>query len=222
MADDAPVLRVLLAGDSLLMSDGLYCLLQALPEVAVLARADDPRDLSAQVAELGPDAVVISLRTRAAVAMSVIRSTRQLRQENPDLGIVIISDRGNGFALELLRGGSARTAYLLDEQLPGIDSVVAALREVLSGQTVLDPGVVDALVARRDAVSIDHLTMRELEVLELIAHGLANRAVADELRITVKSVENHVTSIFRKLQLTDRPEVHQRVSAALTYLDRTR
>jgi DNA-binding NarL/FixJ family response regulator len=221
MANDSPPLRVVLAGDSVLMSDGLECLLNGRSDIDVVARANEATELPARIEDLQPDAVLLSLRTRAAVAMSVIHSMRQLREQNPELGIVIVSDRGNGFALELLRGGSARTAYLLDEQLTGIDAVVTALREVLSGQTVLDPSVVDALVNRRDAVSIDHLTMRELEVLEQIAHGLANRAVAAELRVTIKAVENHVTSIFRKLDVANRPEVHQRVSAALIYLEKT-
>ena len=134
---------------------------------------------------------------------------------------MIISDRGNGFALELLRGGLAQDGVPPGWRLPGIEAGVAALREVLSGQTVLDPSVVDALVSRRDAASIDHLTVRELEVLELIAHGLANKAVALELRITLKAVENHVTSIFRKLRLHDRPDLNPRVSAAMSYLDRS-
>jgi DNA-binding NarL/FixJ family response regulator len=218
--DPVPV-RVVLAGDSVLMADGLACLLEGRTDVDVVDRANDPEGLSAMVVELDPDAVLISLRTHSPAAMMMIHSIRRLREEHPGLGIVIVSDRGNGFALELLRGGSARTAYLLDDQLPGIESVVITLREVISGQTVLDASVVDALVRRRDAVSIDHLTIRELEVLEQIARGLANRAVAAELQITVKAVENHVTAIFRKLDLTDRADIHQRVAAALTYVERT-
>ena len=135
--------------------------------------------------------------------MAIIHTTRRLREEHPEAGIVIISDRGNGFALELLRGGSARTAFLLDEQLPGIDGVVIALREVMTGQTVLDASVVDALVQRRDAVSIDQLTLREVEVLEPDRFGPVQPSRRSGLRVTVKAVENHVTSIFRKLGLTD-------------------
>jgi DNA-binding NarL/FixJ family response regulator len=210
-------LRVTIAGDSTILGDGIAALLQAVPEVEVLARTTDAEALEAAVADLAPDAVIVNLRTTAASAMSVIRCARRLREHYPALGIVIISDRGNGFALELLRGGAAHTAYLLEHQLPGIDEVVLALREVLGGQAVLDPTVADALVRRRDAVAIDHLTIRELEVLEQIAHGLSNRAVANELNISVKAVENNVTAIFRKLDLTDRPDLHQRVAAALTY-----
>ena len=218
-ATDYEVIRLVVAGDSRLMSDGLHALLAEHPGVKILGRVDDADEISEVVGELGPDALLISLRTRAPLAMAVIREARQLHEVHPDLGIVIVSDRGNGFAMELLRSGSARIAYLLDEQLTGIDGVVTALHEVLGGQTVLDASVVDALVRRRDAVSVDNLTMRELEVLEQIALGLSNRAVAAELRIAVKSVEHHVTAIFRKLGLTERQDAHHRVTAALTYLD---
>ncbi|MET0997910.1 MAG: response regulator transcription factor [Marmoricola sp.] len=203
------------------MSAGLACLLEQHTTVDVVSRALDAEDLATKVAGLLPDAVLISLRTQAPAAMVLIQATRRLREEHPELGVVIISDRGNGFALEFLRGGSARTAFLLDEQLPDVGSVVSALREVMTGQTVLDAGVVDALVRRRDAVAIDHLTIREVEVLEQIATGLSNKAVAEELQITVKAVENHVTSIFRKLDLTHRADMHQRVTAALIYVNRT-
>ena len=216
---DSEVIRLVIGGDSRLMSDGLHALLAERSDVKVVGRVDDTTEIAAAVGELGPNALLISLRTRAPAAMAAIREARQLRQHHPDLGIVIVSDRGNGFALELLRGGSARTAYLLDDQLPGIEGVVTALYEVLGGQTVLDASVVDSLVRRRDAVPVDHLTLREMEVLEQMAHGLSNRTVATVLRITVKAVEHHVTAIFRKLELTERRDVHHRVAAALTYLD---
>ena len=211
--------RLLLAGDSALTSTGLRALLEQVAEVEVLDLVDDPHQLSARVEEHEPAAVLISLRTHTASAMPLIRATRQVREEHPDLAIVIISDRGNGFALELLRGGSAKTAYLLDDQVQDVDDVVTALREVLSGRTVLDSSVVDALVDRRDAVAIDDLTFREVEVLEQIALGLSNRAVAAELKISLKAVENYVTPIFRKLGLTGRPDIHPRVAAAVIYLN---
>ncbi len=212
-------LRLVLASDSALIGDGLESLLEGAEGVEVVGRADDPEQFSARVTELEPDAALVSLRTLASSASSVIRATRKLREDYPDLGIVIISDQGNGFALELLRGGSARTAYLLDEKLQGIDGVIAAVRQAMSGQTVLDPSVVDALIRRRDAISIDHLTMREVDVLEHIARGLSNRSIAQELRVTIKAVENYVTSIFRKLGLTERTDLHHRVGAALTFLN---
>ena len=213
--------RLLLAGDSVLSSAGLRAQLDQVPDVDVLGIVDELDDISRKVKEVDPDAVLISLRTRSASAMPLIRASRQLREEKPELALLIISDRGNGFALELLRGGSARTAFLLDDQVRSIDDVLSALREVLGGPTVLDASVVDALVSRRDAVTIDDLTMREVEALEQIALGLSNRAVAAELRITVKAVENYVTAIFRKLGLAGRTDIHPRVAAAVTYLNYT-
>jgi DNA-binding NarL/FixJ family response regulator len=216
------VVRVVLAADSRLMSDGLESLCDKEPNVEIVQRVDDSQALATVVHDLDPEALLVSLRTLAPAAMSLIREVRSIREEHPALGIIIVADRANGFALELLRGGSARTAYLLDEQLSGMHGLVETLHEVLSGQTVLDPSVVDALVRRRDALSVDHLTIRELEVLEHIAQGLSNRAVGTKLGITIKAVENHVTAIFRKLDLTDRTDTHQRVAAALTFLDGAR
>ncbi len=215
----AGVLGVVLAGDSHLMSDGLQCLMDRQPDIEIIRRVEDIQQLQAIVSDLHPDALLLSVRTRTPAAMTVIREARKIREDHPDLGLVVLSDRGNGFALELLRGGSARTAYLLDEQMPSIDTVATALREVLTGQTVLDPTVVDALIRRRDTVSVDHLTIREVDVLEQIAHGRSNRAVATELRITIKAVENHVTAIFRKLELTDQSDIHPRVTAARIFFD---
>jgi DNA-binding NarL/FixJ family response regulator len=211
--------RLLLAGDSVLSSEGLRAQLEQVPDVDVVEVVDELEEISSKVKESDPDAVLISLRTHSASAMPLIHASRQLREEKPGLAILIISDRGNGFALELLRAGSARTAYLLDDQVRGIEDVLIALREVLSGQTVLDASVVDALVSRRDAVAIDDLTTREVEVLEQISLGLSNRTVATELRITVKAVENYVTAIFRKLGLAGRTDIHPRVAAAVTYLN---
>lgn len=95
--------------------------------------------------------------------------------------------------------------------------MIGALREVRDGQTVLDPSVVDSLVERRDGIVIDDLTVRELDVLEQIAHGLSNAAIAAALYVSIKSVEKNVTTIFRKLGLTDPSLVDRRVTAGLIY-----
>jgi DNA-binding NarL/FixJ family response regulator len=170
------------------------------------------------IEELTPDAVIISIRTPIVTTMATVEAARQLRADHLELGIVVISDRGNGFALELLRGGASRIAYLLDDRLPGIDTVLGALRDIRAGQTVLDPSIVDALIARRNGIVIDDLTLREIDVLEHIAHGLSNRGIAARLFISVKAVEKYVTVIFRKLELTDQTLVDRRVTAALTFL----
>jgi DNA-binding NarL/FixJ family response regulator len=215
--DETPV-TVVLATDSFLIGDGLAALLTDTPDVKIVGRVRHHDDLPAMVEELTPDAVIISIRTPIVTTMATVEAARQLRADHPELGIVVISDRGNGFALELLRGGASRIAYLLDDRLPGIDTVLGALRDIRAGQTVLDPSIVDALVARRNGIVIDDLTLREIDVLEHIAHGLSNRGIAARLFISVKAVEKYVTVIFRKLELTDQTLVDRRVTAALTFL----
>ena len=109
-------------------------------------------------------------------------------------------------------------AYLLDERLPGMTAVLGALREVRAGQSVLDPSIVDALVRRRTVTTIDDLTPREVDVLELIARGLSNRGIAGELHLSVKGIEKHVTTIFRKLDMPGDSPIDRRVTAALVFL----
>jgi len=218
MCPDQGPITVVLATDSLLIGDGLAALLTDVPDIEVVGRARDLDELLGLVAHLAPEAVIVSIRTPAITTMDTIIAARHLREEYPHMGIVVISDRGNGFALELLRGGASRIAYLLDEQLPDMDTVLGALREVRAGQTVLDPGIVDALMRRRQGAAIDDLSVRELDVLEQMAHGLSNKAIAAELHVSVKSVEKHVTIIFRKLGLDGQGLIDRRVTAVLTYL----
>ena len=211
-------MTVVLATDSFLVGDGLACMLANVDEVTVVGRARDHLELIQLVGELNPDAVLISIRGPVVATLTTIAAARQLRDQHPMLGIVVISNRGNGFALELLREGASRMAYLLDERLPGMGAVLGALREVRAGQSVLDPSIVDALVHRRNVVTIDDLTPREVDVLEPIARGLSNSGIADELHLSVKAIEKHVTTIFRKLALNDQRMIDRRVTAALTFL----
>ncbi len=217
MAPDGVPITVVLATDSFLIGDGLASLLADTEDITVVSRVRDHEELVRAVEELTPDAVIISIRTPVISTMATITAARHLREDFPGMGIVVISDRGNGFALELLRGGAARIAYLLDERLTGMDAVLGALREVRSGQSVLDPSIVDSLIHRRDGLAIDDLTIREVDVLELMAHGLSNRGIADELHLSVKAIEKHVTTIFRKLGLTSQSLIDRRVTAALIF-----
>ncbi|MFF1710204.1 LuxR C-terminal-related transcriptional regulator [Streptomyces sp. NPDC058268] len=217
MPDKAP-LTVVLATDSFLIGDGLAALLSGVSDVKIVGRVRHHDDLPTVVEDASPDAIIISMRTPVVTTMATVEAARRLRSDHPGLGIVVISDRGNGFALELLRGGASRIAYLLDDRIPGIDTVLGALRDIRAGQTVLDPSIVDSLVARRDGIAIDDLTMREIDVLEQISHGQSNRGIAATLFISVKAVEKYVSVIFRKLELTNQPLVDRRVTAALTFL----
>ncbi len=147
-----------------------------------------------------------------------VTAARRLRELYPDMSVLIISDRSDGFALEVLRGGSTGIAFLLDQHLPDIGAVVGALRELRMGQTVLDPSVIDSFIRRGDTLGIEELTPRETDVLEQMAHGLSNRAIAEVLHISVKSIEKGVTAIFLKLGPFNEGFSDRRVSASLVFL----
>jgi PAS domain S-box-containing protein len=210
-------LSVLLAADSLLIGQGLAALFAGIPGIAAVGLARDHSQLIRQCAELAPDAIIISIRSSSVASEAMIGAARQLRADFPDLGVVLVSDCGNGFALDLLRDGASRIAYLLDDALPTIDTVIDAVREVTAGQSVLDPSIVDYLVSHRRDVGVDDLTNREADVLELMADGCSNKAIADRLNVSVKSIEKCVTSIFRNLEVADPSRVDRRVAATLSY-----
>jgi PAS domain S-box-containing protein len=214
---DEDRISVLLATDSLLIGDGLASLLADVNGIEVVGRVRDHFELIRLANELRPQAVIISIRSSSAAAIATVVAARHLRSEFPELGLVLISDCGNGFALELLRDGASRIAYLLDDRLPSMESVVDTVREVTAGQSVLDPSIVDLLVDNRKNAGIDDLTHRETDVLELMSEGLSNRAIADRLHISVKSIEKCVTAIFRNLDVADLSGVDRRVTATLSY-----
>jgi DNA-binding NarL/FixJ family response regulator len=218
MSEDTDTIRVLLASDSFLIGDGLAALLADVPDLEVVGRARDFDQLLTMTTELVPEVVILSIRTPVISTMDTIVIARRLRADNPTMGIVVISERANGFALELLRGGPSRIAFLLDEQLPSTATVIAAVRELKQGRTVLDPSIATYFSRPSGGDALDDLTPREIDVLEQIAHGLSNRAVADVLDISVKAVEKYVTIIFRKLGLLDHSLVDRRVNAALIFL----
>jgi DNA-binding NarL/FixJ family response regulator len=217
MSPDHQPTRVVLATSTFLVGEGLASLLADVAEVEVVGRALDHDDLVRLVDELAPDAVIIGIRTPFATTTATLDAVRRLRLANPRLAVVAISNNRQGLALELLRPGASGVAYLIDERLTDIEGVLGALRQALSGETVLDPSVVDQLVRRRDALTIDDLNPREMDVLEQIAHGASNSGIRAELNISVKAVERSVTAIFRKLGLTEQPLIDRRVMAALVY-----
>lgn len=208
---------VVVAADSFLVGDGLAALLAERSGVKVVGLVRQHDDLPGAVEVLNPDAVIIGIRTSVVAVGPTVAVARRLHVAHPDLGILVISDRSHGFALQLLRGGASRIACVLDERLPDINAVLTTLHDMLAGNVVLDPGIVDSLIVRRTVV--DDLSTREIEVLEQLAHGLSNKAIAAVLCISVKAVEKNVSTIFRKLGLTDGRLVDRRVTAALLYLD---
>jgi DNA-binding NarL/FixJ family response regulator len=150
-----------------------------------------------------------------------IRAARALRTTHPRLGVVVLSQYAEpGYANALLEGGSAGRAYLLKERVSDPRQLAEAVRAVAQGGSMIDPAVVEVLVsaARRVESPLDGLTARELEVLEQIAQGKSNAAVASALFLTERAVEKHINALFAKLGLVGEPDVNRRVKAVLLLL----
>jgi DNA-binding NarL/FixJ family response regulator len=151
-----------------------------------------------------------------------IRAAEVLRAEHPDMGVVVLSQYSEpAYALAFLDGGSRGRAYLLKERVSDIGQLAAAIREVAGGGSVIDPEIVDALVAARAKPAdspLHRLTAREREILSEMAQGKNNAAVAATLVLSERAVEKHINSIFSKLALSQEPDVHRRVKAVLLFL----
>lgn len=215
-------IRLVLADDHYLVREGLRSLLEAQPDLEVVAACGDLDSLLAAVARERPDVVVTDVRMPPGGADEGIQAARRLRQTDPLVGVVVLSQYANpSFALALLEGGSSGRAYLLKERLQDVRQLVAAIRAVAEGGSVIDPKVVEGLVAERargPMSPLDELTQRERSVLRLMAEGRNNASIASELVMTERSVEKVIHSILLKLGLTWEPAVHKRVKAVILYL----
>jgi DNA-binding NarL/FixJ family response regulator len=214
-------LRVVLAEDNYLVREGTRRLLQDSGGVEVLAAVGTAAELHDAVRRSAPDAVITDIRMPPGHHMEGIEAARRIRVEHPRTGVVVLSQHTDqSYAFELLRDGAAGLAYLLKDRLGDVEDLVHALREVSTGGSVIDPVVIDALVARRARTTsspLATLTARELDVLREMAQGRTNAGIEGQLRLSSSTVEKHVNAIFTKLQLTDAP-VHRRVAAVLAFL----
>jgi DNA-binding NarL/FixJ family response regulator len=215
-------IRVVLAEDSYLAREGLRRLLETRPGLDVVADCGDLPSLLAAVDEHRPDVVLTDIRMPPEGRDEGIQAANRLRDERPGVGVVVLSHYAEpSYALALLEGGSERRAYLLKERVGDLGQLEAAIEAVAAGGSVIDPKVVEALVAARAAgagSSLAELTPRERDVLRAMAQGMNNAAVAEALVIAEGSVEKYVHSIFAKLGLAWEDHVHRRVKAVLLYL----
>ena len=219
-------IRLVLAEDHYLTREGLRRLLETSPEAEIAATCDDLDSLLAAVEREQPDVVVTDVRMPPSETDEGIQAAERLRVSHPDVGVVVLSQYASpGYALALLEGGSARRAYLLKERVDDLDQLVAAIRAVAEGGSVIDPKVVEALVAenaRDDSSPLGELTPRERDVLREMAEGKNNAGIAEALSLTERSVEKVIHSIFLKLGLTWETAVHKRVKAVIMYLAESR
>jgi DNA-binding NarL/FixJ family response regulator len=215
-------LRVVFAEDNYLVREGTAALLSSMPEVELVATVEDLDSLLAAVEEHRPDAVLTDIRMPPSHGTEGIDAARRIRAEHPDIGVVVLSQFAEeDYAYELLKDGAAGLGYLLKERVADLDELVRALHEVARGGSILDPRVVEGLVARKDRLAhspLAQLTDREQEVLAQMAQGKNNAAIAKSLFLTERAVEKHINSLFHKLELTEEADVHRRVMAVLAFL----
>jgi DNA-binding NarL/FixJ family response regulator len=214
-------LRVVIAEDVLIVREGVLRMLGFQDDIEVVAAVDDLPQLLAAVEEHAPDVVLTDIRMPPTGTDEGIQAALTLRDSHPELGVVVLSQHIDaGWALELFARGSERRAYLLKERVSEPGQLVAAIRDVAGGGSVVDPKVVEALLAvrTRQRSALDQLTPREREVLAEIAQGKSNAAVAKSLFLSTRAVEKHINSLFSKLGLTEEADVHRRVKAVLLFL----
>ena len=212
-------MRVVVADDSVLLREGVVRLLEE-SGIEVVGQAGDAEELLRKVRAHKPDVAVVDVRMPPSNTDDGLRAAQQIRAELPEVGVLVLSQYvEEGYALELLEDGAEGVGYLLKDRVAEVERFIDAVRRVGDRGSALDPEVVSQLVGRRrDENPLLELTPREREVLELMAEGRSNQAIAKELVVTERAVEKHVTSIFSKLDLTSSPDDHRRVLAVLTYL----
>ena len=212
-------MRVVIADDTMLMREGLARLL-ADAGVEVVESAGDVEGLHRAVALGSPDVAIIDIRMPPTFTDEGLVAARRIRATQPETAVLVLSQHlVPEFALRLLEDQPAGSGYLLKERIGDIAVLLDALRRLVTGETVVDPSIVNALFARRRRDRpMETLTPREREVLALVTEGRSNLAIAERLNIAQRTVEAHVTQVFDKLGLRDGPDTNRRVLASLTYL----
>jgi DNA-binding NarL/FixJ family response regulator len=215
-------LRLVIAEDHLFVREGIRRLLEADPELEVAAVCGDLDSLFAAVEAERPDVVVTDIRMPPGNSDEGIRAADRLRTTDPHVGVVVLSQYATpSYAIALLEGGSAGRSYLLKERVQDPGELVSAIRAVANGGSVIDPKVVEALVAedaRGERSPLKSLTARERDVLREMAAGKSNESIGESLFLAERSVEKVIHSIFLKLGLTWEPSVNKRVKAVILYL----
>jgi len=215
-------LRLVIAEDHLLVREGVRRLLEADPELEVVAVCGDLDSLFAAVDSERPDVVVTDIRMPPGNSDEGLQAADRLRTTHPDVGVVVLSQYATpSYALALLEGGTDGRSYLLKERVQEPEQLGSAIRAVASGGSMIDSKVVEVLVAedaRGERSPLRSLTERERDVLREMAAGKSNAAIGESLFLAERSVEKVIRSIFSKLGLTWEPSVNKRVKAVILFL----
>ncbi len=212
-------MRVVVADDSVLLREGIVRLLEE-AGFEVVGQAGDADDLLRKVAAHRPDVAIVDVRMPPTNTDDGLRAAIRMRAEHPQVVVLVLSQYvEEGYANELLANSAEGVGYLLKDRVADVERFVDAVRRVGAGGSALDPEVVSRLLGRRRREDpLEEITPREREVLALMAEGRSNHAIAEQMVVTERAVEKHVTSIFSKLDLAPAAEDHRRVLAVLTYL----
>jgi DNA-binding NarL/FixJ family response regulator len=214
-------IRVVLAEDNALLRHGLVRLIDGAEDLSLVGAAPDLPTLTALIAEHEPDVVVTDIRMPPTNSDEGLSVAADLRVRRPETGVILLSQYAEAqYALTLLADGTARRGYLLKERVADGDELAEAVRRVAEGGSVIDPTVIEGLVAAQRATpsELDALTPRELEVLGEMAQGKSNVSIAAALVLSERAIEKHTNSIFSKLGLSEERDLNRRVSAVLVYL----
>ena len=212
-------MRVVLAEDSVLLREGVARILDE-AGFEVVGQAGNADELMLKVRSYSPDVAIVDIRMPPTHTDEGLRAAQEIREKHPTVGVLVLSQYVEAaYAMELLAESAEGVGYLLKDRVSDVSEFADAVRRVGEGGSALDPTIVSQLVGRRRRDDpIDQLTPREREVLGLMAEGRSNSGIAEQLVVTERAVEKHVTSIFQKLQLPAASEDHRRVLAVLAYL----
>jgi DNA-binding NarL/FixJ family response regulator len=210
--------RVVIGEDSVLLREGVARLLNE-SGFEVVGQAGDADDLLRKVRAHKPDVALVDIRMPPTNTDDGLRAAKTIKEELPEIGVIVLSQYvEEGYAVDLVADG-AGVGYLLKDRISDVDGFIEAVQRVAEGGSALDPEVVGQMLRRKRADDpLDELTPREREVLEAMAEGRSNAAIAERMVVTERAVEKHVTSIFGKLRLTATGQEHRRVLAVLAYL----
>src|SRR5262245_662157 len=212
-------MRVVIADDSLLVREGLARLLRE-ADVEVLATVDNAPSLTRAVGDLSPQAVVVDIRMPPTHTNEGIAVALTLRSAHPKLGILVLSQYlESHYAATLLSEAPEHVGYLLKDRVSDVAVIVDAIGRVIAGECVIDPTIITTLLRRpQHEPALSTLSARERDVLALMAEGRSNKAIADRLSFSVKTVEAYVGQIMAKFNLPESPDDNRRVLAVLEYL----
>ena len=209
---------MVIADDAVLLREGIVRLLEE-ADIEVVGQAGDAEDLIRKVGAHKPDVAIVDIRMPPGDADDGLKAALQIREQWPGTAVLVLSQYADDHsALQLLSAGAEGVGYLLKDRVADVHAFVDAVRRVAAGGSALDPEVVSRMVGRHQADPLADLTPRERQVLELMAQGLSNKAICDELVLSERAVERHITGVLSKLGIPATGQEHRRVLAVLAYL----